>query len=314
MTLKELWLLVVRHLKLVITLPVVFALVCVAWTLLAPEGSASYTVSARIIANTYAAGVHSIAGSEARAAIGDDADYKYSTGVEGGTNTVVISITGPEKEACIALADSIADKAAAKAEKLYEGMESPYNGYVEHATGSKDVEKPNKSKLKYLIGAIVGGLFVAICVVVIIDLRRRAVKTPEGAQAATELPVLELLPAKSGERLLANVRFASGNDGLSSVLIVPTGDVFAADQACTLLNDAAIAEGVETFKAEVSAPLAESMSAAYAARDVDAVLVAVSQWKDSLPQLESAVAELKLADAAPVGIVFASGKGGNRKR
>ena len=47
------------------------------------------------------------------------------------------------------------------------------------------------------------------------------------------------------------------------------------------------------------------MSAAYQAQDADATVLTVNQWTDSLKTLESAVAELRLADTNLVGIVFA---------
>ena len=193
--------------------------------------------------------------------------------------------------------------------------ETPYNGTVSPATEAE--ASSSGGSMKYLLVALLAGLFVGVCIVVVLDMRKRPVKTPEGAQEAVELPVLEILPAKSGERLLANVRFAAADaagegvdpGSLGSVLVVPAGDEAAARAACELLKEAAEAEDAGALEVAQAGPLSEGMAGAYASRDAGAVVVAVRQWADALPQLESTVAELRLAGANLVGLAFARDEG-----
>jgi len=46
------------------------------------------------------------------------------------------------------------------------------------------------------------------------------------------------------------------------------------------------------------------MSAAYEARGADAVIIAGRQWEDNLSALKTTAAELKLAEANLIGLVF----------
>ena len=156
-------------------------------------------------------------------------------------------------------------------------------------------------------------MFLGICIVVIIDMVRRPVKSIEGMQDLTELPVLEKLPAKDGNRLLANIRFAAKKDDLQTVCVVPLGEGTLVQDVCAMLKAAMDAEkgagdSGDTFEAVACEPLSANMDAAYRSRKADAVIVAGRQWSDSLTALESTVAELKLADVNLVGIVFAPEK------
>lgn len=314
MTLHELWLVVVKRWKLIVAVPVVCAVACFAYLSFYNSGGGSYTASSCVVANTSVQSVAGMAASEGRQYIDQlkSADSASAKGLEivakGDTNmmTVTITVTGPDGDACVKAANAVAEATNARAEEALvvpEGLS--YAGQVEFATKA---QFDKRSGLKYPLVAILGGLFVAICIAVVLDMRKRPVKTAEGAQDAVELPVLEVLPAANGERLLANIRFAAKKDDLASVYIVPAGDGDVARKASELVQAAAGDEGARGVSVEVGAPLGESMQAAYDARSRDAVVVSVRQWVDTLPQLESAVAELRLADANLVGLVFAKGK------
>ena len=79
------------------------------------------------------------------------------------------------------------------------------------------------------------------------------------------------------------------------------------------LADAQTGEGGRTsFVAIPCESFSKGMAGAYVAREADAVVIAVRQWSDSIPMLQSAVAELQLAQANLVGMVFAPEKRGKR--
>lgn len=319
MTLQELWMVVVRRWKLVAIVTLVCVLACGGYLMLTKKMT-SYSADAYIVGNSQTAYVSGLATDEARqlSEAGEPALKGVAVTAKADTAsfTVTVTATGADGDACIDAANLVAGAANDAAIESYSDWEAPYYGTVSEAKTATVVG--SGSSLKYLFVALLAGLFVGICIVVVLDVAKRPVKTPEGVQDAVELPVLEILPAKSGERLLANVRFAATaaageGDGsgdpvvVSSVLVVPAGDAEAADAAAKLLEASAIDEGA---KLEVScgSPLSEGMGAAYASRDVDAVVVAVRQWVDTLPQLESTVAELRLAGATLAGVAFAKGK------
>lgn len=312
MTLKELWLLVKHYWKVVVTVPVLCLVACGAY-LLATSQSASYTATSRIVVNSQTAAVAGIASSEARLASDKEAGLSAAAKADTGTMTVTVTVKGSDLDECVALADGIAERAVATARDFYEESEgsdykTPFKAIVDPADPAEAADSASLgSKVKFLLASLLGGLFLAVCAAVAVDLKRRHVKTPEGAQEATGLPVLEVLPAKDGGRLLANVRFASKAEEPRAVLVVPTGDVQTAEKAGRMLQSAAADAGAGVT-VSCSEPLAQSMQGAYDAREADAVVVACRQWADSLPQLESTVAELALAGADVCGIVYAEGR------
>ena len=310
MTLMDLCRLLGRYWKLVVALPVVCVAICAAVLFAQPGASASASATARVVSNSQVAIVYGHAASLARQLEGADPDYAVSAKADGNSMTVSVTATGPDEAECLQLADAVAADAVAATEQDFaenEGSEFlvAFRAQVEPA--ELDDAAASGGKLKYLAVALLGGLFVAVCVVVLIDLKRRHVKSAGGVQDAVELPVLEILPAVSGERLLANVRFASKVDDLGSVCVIPAGDGTAAERACEALEQGAQVEGAQLQVVRCEA-LSQGMAGAYKAREADAVVVTARQWADSLTQLESTVAELRLADAKLVGIVYANGK------
>ena len=342
MTLVDLGRLIRRYWAIVVLVPIICGLACFAYLSLPQEQT--YSATARIVGNSCSDGVLGIATSEGRqltdamkAAEGSADDspvIKVEAKVDIGTQTVAVTASGPNGDDCIRVANQIAENAEAAAERAYAGSETPYEGYVEKALLAE--ESVAKAKLKYLVVALLAGLFVAICIVICMDIAKRPVKSIGGVQDAVGLPVLEKLPANDGgERLLANVRFASKRDDVQTVCVVPVNDSALSADVCDLLVGAALGEGVDARIAKVdrSFELADAqtgeggrtsfvaipcesfskgMAGAYVAREADAVVIAVRQWSDSIPMLQSAVAELQLAQANLVGMVFAPEKRGKR--
>ena len=313
MTLQELWMIISRRWKLVVAVTLACIIACGGYFMVAKRGVVNYSAAAYIVANSQVSHVSGLAADEARklAATPEGAGVVVKAVADTKTMTVTIVANGSDPDACVRAANSVAEAANAIAEKAYSDWDTPYSGLVTTADSISSTTSSNL--MKYLLVALVAGLFVSICIIVAHDMMRRPVKTPEGAQGAVDLPVLEMLPAKNGDRLLANVRFASTErdqaDGkeIATVLVVPSDDEEAADAASELLRAASDAEH-SVLDVRQSDSLSKGIAAAYQARDVDAVVVAVRQWKDTLPQLESTVAELRLSGANLVGIVFAKGK------
>lgn len=321
MTLYELWLVILKRWKLIVIVPVVCAIACFGYIKLSGAGTigTSYTAEARIVVNSQVPSVTGLASSEARQYIAqlygeeipENGAVEITAKGDNATMTVTVTAVGPKPDPCAEAANAVAEAAEQSAKETFSGFEeTPFASRVELANAATKNDLGSSSrmtKLKYMLVAFLAGLFVAICIAVVLDLRKRSVKTADGAQEAVELPVLEILPAANGERLLANVRFASKKDELASVQVVPVNDAEAARATCDLLAQVGD-DGARDLSVAQGVPLSESMQAAYDARKADAVVVTARQWADTLPQLESTVAELRLADVNLVGLVFAKDK------
>lgn len=334
MTLLDLGRLIRRYVVLVVALPIICVAICAGVLYLVPNlgsGGGSSSSSSYIVVNSQLQAVAGLAANQSKLAEEEFSGVTLVAKGDSATYTVTITATGEDDVLCADAANEVAERAVELAEDFFSETSEKenvvaFNAQVQYAQPgvSADDKKAGGGKMKYLLVALLAGLFVAICIVVIIDMVRRPVKSIEGVQDAVELPVLEKLPVKDGgERLLANVRFASKVENLSSVCVVPVGVVEVADETCEALIQAAEKEGLAAQRTKISADAVKApelsgdglsvvscesfqqgMGAAYTAQHVDAVVLVVSQWSDSLKQLESAVAELQLADTNLVGVVF----------
>lgn len=328
MTLLDLCRLMKKYWVLILVCMLVCGAAATAFSYLRHSGgSEEISATANIVGNSQAGGVKGLATEEGRQVelkdgtkFGDpDCEYELKVDIETGTTTVTVTVSGPDEQQCIDLANDIAERTCDKAFAWYPGSDYrlAYDGHVERATMANVTESAGPSK-KYILVGLLGGLFLGVCIVVIIDLIRRPIKSVEGMQDLVELPVLEKLPATNGERLLANVRFASGIDDLKRVCVVPLGDSGIADEVAKMIESAMATEKPgnadadeavrDTFFVQACAPLSQNMSAAYESRGADAAIVVGRQWTDSLTTLETTVAELKLAGTNVAGLVFAQKK------
>ena len=150
-----------------------------------------------------------------------------------------------------------------------------------------------------------------------IDAITRPVKGASDLSEASGFPVFGELPGDTGERLLANVRFASGKHDMRSVLVVPVQAGESAALVGMLLDRAARSEAPnernsrgQRVRVSACAPLLQGAAAAYEARAVDAVVISATQWEDSRKDVEAAANELRLAGANVVGCVLVKGMKG----
>lgn len=308
MTIRELWMLVVRYWRLVVAIVVVCA-ICGAGLSVLKKSEDSYEAKACIAVGANVNNVAGFAENIKRDMQQGLDEQDVSVTIKADTKVMIVSVVaeGVDPDVCIQVANSIAESANGLAVRIYAETDSPYQGEVSLAQEASTVS--SKNLIKYLFVGFVGGVFIALVVVILMDLKRRYVKTVSGVQLLTDLPVLEVFPAKDGDKLLANVRFASKREGVDedalSVIVVPVSERDHADEAVRLLDAAASSANMRSFNARSAAPLSESMAAAYeASQGADIVVIAVAQWEDSLTDLVSTVDELQFAEAKIAGLVF----------
>lgn len=312
MTLYDLLALVRRNLKLVIAIPVIFVIAAVAWSLLTQM---SYTATASFVTNGDLALAQGFADREA--ASRSNSEVRISCSSVSTSKQVIVSVTGPNPTVCIEEANTVVDETI----KQYKNTNSNLTAI---ANETNYVTNNGMAVFKYAFVALLAGLFVAICLILLLDYIKAPVKSRRDAMEISHLPILDEIPsAEGGERLLANLHFRNGGRP-STVAIVPAGAASASPVAArelagvlersdvrvklvkgsphakkfqvTVPSDAAIVVSCE--------PLAAGMGAAYIAHNADATIVCVCGWVDSKKQLALTVQELELAKANVVGVVF----------
>lgn len=186
---------------------------------------------------------------------------------------------------------------------------------------SQAAANSGKSTLaKFALVGLLGGLFLAICVVVVIDLVKTPIKGREDVEKAFEIPVLaDEAAGNFAQRLWANIQFAADAEP-RSVCLVPAG-IASSQKVQQELQSAVSQKGLQLAaaggqnadrSADVSilacAPLAQDMATAFAARESDATVVLATQWQDSLGQLQDTLRELGVANAKVVGVALLTEK------
>lgn len=312
MTILDLMRLIQRHLKLVIALPIIFAVVALAYSFFI---QASYTATANFITNGDLAFVRGLASKEATSYAKSGVQISCSS--QSSNKQVTISATGSDATQCIEAANTVANNAASQ----YKSSSSSVIATVTEATSAV---RNTPSPLRVAATAFALGLFVAICIVVLIDIAKAPIKSREDAENACELPVLGTgTSVEDGDRILANLQFACGKRP-STIAVVPIGQ---ADSAVVISNELVNAlerSSVRTRivkgspharKFKVSVPedaavvvccplLAAGAGASYIANSSDATVLCVTEWTDSKRQLLATMRELELAKANIAGLAY----------
>lgn len=312
MTILDLMRLIQRHLKLVIALPIIFAVVALAYSFFI---QASYTATANFITNGDLTFAQGLASKEATSYAKSGVQISCSS--QSSNKQVTISATGSDATQCIEAANTVANNAVSQ----YKSSSSSVIAIVTEATSAV---RNTPSPLRVAATAFALGLFVAICIVVLIDIAKAPIKSREDAKNACELPVLGTgTSVEDGDRILANLQFACGKRP-STIAVVPIGQ---ADSAVVISNELVNAlerSSVRTrivkgspharkFKVSVPEdaavvvccpPLAAGAGASYIANSSDATVLCVTEWTDSKRQLLATMRELELAKANIAGLAY----------
>ena len=216
MTLLELLQLMRKHLKLVIALPIVCAVVAavVSWGLLANEYSASVSVyvltsasdsygtdsvsstdlsASQMLTNDVAdLMTKSRVQNDAAEALGMDSLDEYTLDVESSTSTRVITltVTGESATAVATVANQLAETTDDVAKEI---MNVEAVNIIDEAAAPETPSGPSRGL--YTAVAFLAGLFLAICIVVLLDMLNTRVRTPEEAAELLDLPVVGRIPA-----------------------------------------------------------------------------------------------------------------------
>lgn len=211
MTLLELLHLLRKHLKLVIALPIVFAIACGVVTLFMPN---QYTASTTMYVlsknadnksgNAYSdltAGqllsndVASIAKSaEVKSAVANSLGTSlspYDVKVDNSTTTRVItlSVTGPDPQAAANIANAYVQNISSTAQSV---MDVQAVNVIDAASAPTSPSGPKRPL--YTLVALLVGLFLAVAIVVIADMVNTKVRSDEDVEELLGIPVVGHFP------------------------------------------------------------------------------------------------------------------------
>ena len=323
MTLFDLFKLIRHYIKLVIILPVACAILVTLGLLVMPP---TYVAKATLLTNGDIALAGGFAQTEATtfSKNGIEVSSKNDTSYR----TVVIEAEGKDYGGCIAAANATVlaaanDYRSANNQVSITTNRSANNQVSITTNEATYAESTSPSIPKTALIALLAGLFVAVCVVVVIDVVKMPIKSRNDIEAASNLPVIGTIPTRDrGERLLANIRFL-GDGQPATIAVVPVG-LTGGTLTCAELASAF--ENVGTAVTRIKgnphaqslsaialpeivtivecAPLSEGMGAVYIARDADVTILCASEWRDSRKALANVVEELQFAKANIGGVVF----------
>lgn len=219
MTLLELLHLLRKHLKLVIVLPLACMIAVGAYSYVAMPNTYSATVSMYVLVKQENANSNSLSSdlsasqmvtndvatllksdrvvNETASALGLDSLKAYKTSITSSTTSRVLSleVTGPDAEMAANVANKMADEVSSVA---HDVMNVDSVNVVDSAKVPTAPSGP-KRPLFMAIG-LLGGLFVAVAIVVVSDMLNTKVRDEEELEELLGLPVIGRIPAVKGGR------------------------------------------------------------------------------------------------------------------
>ena len=216
MTLLELFKLLRKHLKLVIILSVVMAIATagVSWGLMANQYTSTVSVyvlssseqsnasqyneltAGQLMANDVATLANSSIVLERTAQeLGMKSLGGFEVSVDSATTTRVIeiSVEGDNAEQCAQIANKLAEVLLSVAQSVM-GVENV--NVIDQAEVPQAPSGPPRAM--YTVVAFLAGIFIAVAIVVIIDMVNTRVRTPEEAEELLGVPVIGRIPKIKG--------------------------------------------------------------------------------------------------------------------
>lgn len=214
MTLLELFQLLRKHLRLVVALPVGCALIMavVSFALMGntytaqtsmyilansntESQSTNYTdlTASQLLANDVATLLQSDrveADAASSLGLADLSDYKVSVTSETTTRVISLVVTGPDPQGVADVANEMASQVSVVAQDVQ--MADSIN-VIDEAVAPTSPSGPNR--MLYIAVAFLTGLFLAIAIVVLMDMLNTRIRSAEDAEELLGVPVVGRIPA-----------------------------------------------------------------------------------------------------------------------
>lgn len=220
MTLLELLQLLKKHLKLVIALPIACAVVVAAYAWVFMPNTYTASVSMYVLASSGDSSSKTTMQSDLSASqmltndvaqlikserissrtatdlnMSDKELAKYKTNVTSSTTTrlITIDVTGTSAVTAAAIANGMASAANTTAKEI---MAVEAVNVIDEATAPSSPSGPNR--LMYTAVALLAGLFLAVAIVVVMDMVNTRVRKPEEIEELLDVPVIGRIPVIKG--------------------------------------------------------------------------------------------------------------------
>ena len=336
MTLRDLWLIIRHYLKWVIVVPVVCALLAGGFMYASDHmkeqnytATSTLTVTdptAMLSATSLSNLMDALAQNEV-AAIGDGTTTATAKS-DATTQSITFSVTGSSESDAVEAANGIALQTA---ESIKQALSDQSDAYLEVAEEAAQVDSDvapssgitaadrvaalrscvftvaeaktavasgSSSVMKYAAVGLVGGLFLVICALALLDSVRRPIKSRADIAEVTDLPVLaEGDDVQTRDRLWINACFAFEGQPSSVCLLPVSGD--NCNNLVSVLQEAACDAAVVSCRS-----LQDDLVGARVAREAEVAVVVVRPWFDKTSSLIDVLSELQLAKANVIGVVL----------
>ncbi len=214
MTLLELFQLLKKHMKLVVVLPVACALVMAVASFAVMRNTYTAQTSMYILSSTSSQGegtnyneltasqllANDVAAllesdrveKDAADALGleDLDDYDVSVASETTTRVITLSVSGPDPESAANVANEMARQVSIVAQDV---QVADSINVIDEAVAPQAPSGPNRPL--YIAVAFMAGLFLAVAIVVLMDMLNTRVRSAEDAEELLGIPVVGRIPA-----------------------------------------------------------------------------------------------------------------------
>ncbi len=218
MTLLELLQLLKKHLKLVIALPIVFALATGVYSYLFMANTYTASTSLYVLVKNESASTSTNQDLSASQMIANDVstliqsdtvkkqtadalkmnslrDYKISVSSETTSRVISLSVTGEDPASTAIIANELAKNVSTIAQSV---MNLQSVNVIDEATTPTSPSGPNRPM--YTAVAFLAGLFVAVAIVVLMDMLNTRVRGAEDVEELLGLPVIGRIPSIKGAK------------------------------------------------------------------------------------------------------------------
>ena len=218
MTLLELLQLLKKHLKLVIALPIVFALATGVYSYLFMANTYTASTSLYVLVKNESATTSTNQDLSASQMIANDVstliqsdtvkkqtadalkmsslrDYKISVSSETTSRVISLSVTGEDPASTAIIANELAKNVSSIAQSV---MNLQSVNVIDEATTPSSPSGPNR--LMYTAVAFLAGLFVAVAILVLMDMLNTRVRGAEDVEELLGLPVIGRIPSIKGAK------------------------------------------------------------------------------------------------------------------
>lgn len=315
MTIVEYMKCIRKYWVVVVTIPLVFALVAVLTTISLSSSGSTYSATAVIYVNySYSQFLTGVTSEKAKDAIANSADMKAYVEGDHNNSTVTIRVTGPNPEQVESMANEIATQSLAEVkEDLAESTTGeaayaalPFLANVDEAKSS-EIDQGGFGKLaQYGIAAALIGLFFSIVAVFFLVAYRKPVIDENTLAEEFEVPLLGSMSMKpeAFSRYLEEIILLTDATERTSFCVMPVSSGEGAAMVCRRFEETLEHAKLPRPRFRTCGAIRESASDTLDAKDADAVILVVREWEDSVPDVRDAMNLLKMIHAYTISIML----------